>query len=217
MAELERLGPRLRLDEPTLSHEWIRFDAPGDFQLMPSRGLLRDRRLRRGDAPRLARRLEPQPADVAPPRLDRDPRGPARRLPLQPQPHANRLPGRSSRRERLRPVLLLRRAGRASGAAGDLGPRRRPRSRRSRSARLGGIAIRRARSSTAIPRRESRAVATTDVDCGVRAHATTPATSLPFVADSIAVSPPGATIGYLGANPMLERMLGRSRSSSTAG
>jgi hypothetical protein len=34
MAELERLGPGLRLDEPTVSHEWIRFDAPGDFQLI---------------------------------------------------------------------------------------------------------------------------------------------------------------------------------------
>ncbi len=32
--ELRRLGPRLRLDEPTLNHEWIRFDAPGDFQLV---------------------------------------------------------------------------------------------------------------------------------------------------------------------------------------
>jgi hypothetical protein len=34
LAEIERLGPRLRLDEPTVSHEWIRFDAPGDFQLI---------------------------------------------------------------------------------------------------------------------------------------------------------------------------------------
>jgi hypothetical protein len=34
MAEIERLGPVLRLDEPTISHKWIRFDAPGDFQLI---------------------------------------------------------------------------------------------------------------------------------------------------------------------------------------
>jgi hypothetical protein len=34
LAELQRLGPALRLDEPTISHEWIRFDAPGDFQLV---------------------------------------------------------------------------------------------------------------------------------------------------------------------------------------
>jgi hypothetical protein len=34
MGELERLGPGLRLDEPTVSNEWIRFDAPGDFQLV---------------------------------------------------------------------------------------------------------------------------------------------------------------------------------------
>jgi hypothetical protein len=32
-AEIERLGPGLKLDEATVSHEWIRFDAPGDFQL----------------------------------------------------------------------------------------------------------------------------------------------------------------------------------------
>jgi hypothetical protein len=34
LAEVERLGPGLRLDEPTTSHEWIRFDAPGDCQLI---------------------------------------------------------------------------------------------------------------------------------------------------------------------------------------
>jgi hypothetical protein len=34
LAEIKRLGPRLGLDEPTASHEWIRFDAPGDFQLV---------------------------------------------------------------------------------------------------------------------------------------------------------------------------------------
>jgi hypothetical protein len=34
VAEIARLGPRLRLDEPTMGHAWIRFDAPGDFQLI---------------------------------------------------------------------------------------------------------------------------------------------------------------------------------------
>jgi hypothetical protein len=34
LADIERLGPALRLDEPTVSHEWIRFDAPGDCQLI---------------------------------------------------------------------------------------------------------------------------------------------------------------------------------------
>ena len=33
MREIQRLGPSLRLDEPAVSNEWIRFDAPGDFQL----------------------------------------------------------------------------------------------------------------------------------------------------------------------------------------
>lgn len=32
--DVEHLGPGLRLDEPTTSHEWIRFDAPGDCQLI---------------------------------------------------------------------------------------------------------------------------------------------------------------------------------------
>jgi hypothetical protein len=34
MSEVARLGPSLRLDEPTVSIDWIRFDAPGDFQLI---------------------------------------------------------------------------------------------------------------------------------------------------------------------------------------
>jgi hypothetical protein len=34
LPEVEHLGPALRLDEPTTSHEWIRFDAPGDCQLI---------------------------------------------------------------------------------------------------------------------------------------------------------------------------------------
>lgn len=34
LAEIERLGPALSLDECTTSHEWIRFDAPGDCQLI---------------------------------------------------------------------------------------------------------------------------------------------------------------------------------------
>lgn len=34
MREIASLGPALRLDESTLNHEWIRFDAPGDFQLI---------------------------------------------------------------------------------------------------------------------------------------------------------------------------------------
>jgi hypothetical protein len=34
LEEVKRLGPELGLDERTVSHEWIRFDAPGDFQLV---------------------------------------------------------------------------------------------------------------------------------------------------------------------------------------
>ena len=48
ISEWRALGPRLRLDEPTLSHEWVRFDAPGDFQLCLRDDFVRDRRMRRG-------------------------------------------------------------------------------------------------------------------------------------------------------------------------
>lgn len=34
LAEIGRLGPGIKLDEPTISHEWVRFDGPGDFQLI---------------------------------------------------------------------------------------------------------------------------------------------------------------------------------------
>jgi len=34
MAEIERLGPALHLDETIVSHDAMRFDAPGDFQLV---------------------------------------------------------------------------------------------------------------------------------------------------------------------------------------
>jgi GT2 family glycosyltransferase len=34
ITEISRLGPALRLDETTTSHEEMRFDAPGDFQLV---------------------------------------------------------------------------------------------------------------------------------------------------------------------------------------
>ena len=33
ISEVRRLGPQLHLDEASLSHEWVRFDGPGDFQL----------------------------------------------------------------------------------------------------------------------------------------------------------------------------------------
>lgn len=34
LTTLGTLGPGLRLDEPAVSHDWIRFDGPGDFQLV---------------------------------------------------------------------------------------------------------------------------------------------------------------------------------------
>ncbi len=36
MAEISRLGPGIGLDEHAVGHKWIRFDAPGDFQLILS-------------------------------------------------------------------------------------------------------------------------------------------------------------------------------------
>ncbi len=86
MAEVARLGPA---PAPRRADAEQRVDPLRRARRLPARpprGLPRDRRVRRGDAPRLPRRLEPQPADAPAPRLDREPRRAARRLPLQPQP-----------------------------------------------------------------------------------------------------------------------------------
>ena len=96
----------------------------------------------------LSRRMLP------PPRVDRDPRRPARRLPLQPQPHANRLPRRGEDRERPRPVLLLRRGRRSSQRNVRRGASPTPRSRRCRS---NGRSAPRS-STRCLPRSRSRAV-----------------------------------------------------------
>ena len=56
------------------SNEWVRFDAPGDFQLCLREDFVAIDGCDEDDAARLARRLEPQPTDVPPSRLDREPR-----------------------------------------------------------------------------------------------------------------------------------------------
>ena len=75
MSEVRRLGPLLHLDESSPSHEWVRFDAPGDFQLCLRDDFVAIDGFDERDDPGLARRLEPQPAAASPPRLDREPRG----------------------------------------------------------------------------------------------------------------------------------------------
>jgi hypothetical protein len=39
MRKCEELGPRLHLDEVAVSHPYMRFDSPGDFQLVPRKAL----------------------------------------------------------------------------------------------------------------------------------------------------------------------------------
>ena len=207
MAELERLGPDVHLDEPTLSDEWIRFDAPGDFQLCPPRGLPRHRRLRRGDAARLARRLEPQPAHVHPSGADREPRGARRRLPLQPQPHPDRVP-RARRKSRTisRASMRLGRPRRAPRDSATRGAWPTPSSTRCRSRESGGILVAARGRFAPDPGAAARASRRSERPSG---SPTTRGHVLPFVADSIAVSPPGTRVGYLGANLALEEMLAR--------
>jgi hypothetical protein len=111
MAEVERLGRGLRLDEPTVSHEWIRFDAPGDFQLILREdflaidGLDEEMLLGYHVDSNLSRRMFFDRGPIESHR--RQPRG----LPLQPQPRAHRLPRQRAGRERSRSV---RREGRSA-------------------------------------------------------------------------------------------------------
>ncbi len=197
--------PGLRLDEPTLSHEWIRFDAPGDFQLVLREDFVAidgfDEEMLLGwhvDS-NFSRRMLLHRGSIE--SLE----GRARRLPLQPQPHADRLPRREDGLERPRAVLRLGRARRASRAARDLGPRR----RRAR----GGAG----RASASGGRFAAAVLAAAPTARRPRVRRTRPACSyeltydsghvLPFVADSLAVAPPGATVGYVGANTVLEQSL----------
>jgi hypothetical protein len=202
ISELRHLGPRLRLDERTPSLEWIRFDAPGDFQLCLRDDLFAidgfDEEMLLGwhvDS-NLARRLALH-------------RGSIETIERLAGYHCNH-----SRTPTVYHGTVV--ANDWDRFFFDVEHATLPSQRGSwglvdvpveeiATAWFGGIAL---ASSlvTAIPPREPEHVATTDVDWAFgltydSGHV------VPFVADSIAVSPSGGTVGYLGANPMLEQML----------
>ena len=186
LAELGRLGPLLHLDEPTLSNEWIRFDAPGDFQLCLREDFYADRRLRRSDAARLARRLQLQPAHVRPSGLHRQPRPTCRGLPLQPQSHPDRLPRLGARERSTRFYRLS--STPSSPAQRDMWGLPTPSSKR--SAPQSSAAFSSRRSWPRLPDPGAAQGASAMRRGGHRAHYDSRHV-LPFVADSIAVSAAG--------------------------
>ena len=196
------LGPRFHLDElPSHELPYIRFDAPSDFQLM-LRYDARDSTASTSACSRLARGHQHRQASDAPPRLDPDHRS-ARRLSLQPQPHPNRLPGNGGVENDFDRFFFdveesalpsQQAAGLVDEAVEEISIHRRV------GRTLADSLI------AAIPPHDSQTVVTTaDWAFGLTYDS---GHVLPFVADSIAVSPAGATIAYLGANPTFERMLG---------
>lgn len=204
LPEVARLGPLLRLNETTVSYDWILFDAPGDFQLILREDFLAvdgfDEEMLLGwhvDS-NLSKRLVLHRGSIQ--SLEEHVAG----------YHCNHL---------RTPTIFQ-----TSGVANDLGrfvvsldrvelPAQRV------SWGLAETTLEQVRvgeryesdfveavlgaSATSLPRlglfdaRETKFAL--EYDSG---HV------LPFVADSLRVSPPDATIGYIGANPELEKMLG---------
>jgi hypothetical protein len=204
LAEIGRLGPALRLDEPTLSSEWIRFDAPGDFQLVlrddffAIDGLDEEMILGYHVDSNFSKRMILH-------------RGSIESLELQ-------LAGYHCNHNRTPTVYHG-----AKTVTNDLerfflsvGEPQLPNQRRTwglvdetleeisvreRSGSRFAAAVVTASPESALPRAPSDAARVPlelTYDSG---HV------LPFVADSLAVSPPNATIGYVGANPVLQESL----------
>ena len=201
--ELRRLGPRLRLDEHTLSYEWIRFDAPGDFQLClrddffaidgfdeemllgwhVDSNLAKRLALRRGSIETVGRLASYHCNHSRTPTVYHELSGVENDFDrfffdLKDSPLPSQRESWGLADDPIEEISMVRHAGVA----------------------LAKSLI------AAIPAPEAQAVATTAEDWAFgltydSGHV------LPFVADSIAVSPPGATILYLGANPSLQRML----------
>lgn len=200
-AEIERLGPALRLDEPTVSHEWIRFDAPGDFELILHEDFTAidgfDEAMLRGyhvDS-NLSRRLLLH-------------RGTIESL-------EEHLAGYHCNHNRTRTVYH------GAHVENDLDrfffSVEAPELRDQRAAwGLAGVTL----EEVPIRERVSTRCATTLVDA-IPTGPRTPSDAfgapfaltydsghvLPFVADTLVVSPPATTIGYLGANTVLKQML----------
>ena len=204
MAEIGRLGPGLRLDEPTVSNEWIRFDAPGDFQLIlrddfltidgldeemllgyhVDSNLSRRMLFQRGSIESLGERLAGYHCNH-----NREPTVYHGRAvvgnDLERFVVAVEQPGLPSQRESwgladvaLEEVALGERSGPqlASALVAAIPKRAGPRT----------------------PSDAARVPFELTYDSG---HV------LPFIADSLAVSPHEAVTGYMGANPVLEQML----------
>jgi hypothetical protein len=204
MAEIERLGPALRLDEPTVSNEWIRFDAPGDFQLILREdflaidGLDEEMLLGYHVDSNLSRRMlfrrgsiESLGASLAGYHCNHNREPTVYHGAGKVANDLERFVARveqselSGQREtwgladaQLQEVLVRERSGPIFAA---------------------GLAA--AIPASAGPRTPSDAARVPFEPTYDSGHV------LPFVADSIAVSPPDATIGYLGVNRVLEQML----------
>jgi GT2 family glycosyltransferase len=206
MAELERLGPGLRLDEPTVSNEWIRFDAPGDFQLILREdflaidGLDEEMLLGYHVDSNLSKRILLYRGSIE--SLGDSVAGYHCNHNREPTVYhgtgkvANDL-------ERFvftidQPTLPAQRTtwGLAGVALEEV-------SVRERSGLQFAATLAAAIPSDAGPRTPSDAARVPFELTYDSGHV------LPFIADSLAVSPPDATIGYVGANPVLQRMLAR--------
>jgi GT2 family glycosyltransferase len=204
MAEIKRLGEGLRLNEPTLSSEWIRFDAPGDFQLVLREDFVaidgldeemllgyhvdsnfsKRMRLHRGSIESLAERLAGYHCNH-------------NRTPTV--YHGSRVVTNDLERFFLsvdRPELAAQR--RTWGLVDEMLEEVLI---RERSGGQFAAAVRAASPTNAGPRQPSDAARIPFELTYDSAHV------MPFIADSLAVTPPKATIGYLGANPVLERSL----------
>jgi hypothetical protein len=202
-AEIERLGPALKLDEATVSHEWIRFDAPGDFQLAlredfaaidgcneemllgyhVDSNLSRRLLLHRGSIESLEDQLAGYHCNHSRTRTVYHGSQVANDLAKfffsveAPEVHAQRATWGLADVP-LEEVPIRERAGTHSAAA----------------------------LIEAIPTGQRTP---SDAFAAPFAHAYDSGHVLPFVADTLIVSPPGTTIGYAGANAVLEPMLAR--------
>jgi hypothetical protein len=204
LAEIKRSGPALCLDEPTMSYEWIRFDAPGDFQLIlrddffSIDGFNEEMLLGYHVDSNLCRRML----------LKRGSIDTADRYVAAYHCNHNRLPtvyhgARLVTNDSERFLVSVRHAELAEqrdtwGLNGtDL--EQVPAKRLGRALvetvvhAIGDDGGRRGISDA----KEMRRVVTYD-----SAHV------LPFAADSLVLAPPRTTVGYIGANPALHRMLG---------
>ena len=204
MADIERLGPRLRLDEITLSTDWVRFDAPGDFQLIlrddyfaidgldeemlvgyhVDSNLCKRMVLRRGSIESLEHALAGYHCNHS-----RDPTVYHGAKPVENDPERFMVAVDRSEIPAQRPSWGL-----ADVELEEVPVRERT-----------GLGFAEAL-ATAIPTRDGPRTTCegTHVPYGFTYDS---GHVLPFIADSLAVSPPVVTIGYVGANPVLERML----------